>query len=64
MLPTSGDHVREWRERRHWTQAEAARWYGVSDRTWRRWETGETRVPAPVLKRIASTRIATLRRKG
>lgn len=64
MLPTSADHVLAWRERRGWTQAQAARWYGVSVRTWRRWERDEIRVPARVLKRLARTRIATVHRVG
>ena len=34
--------LREWRLRQRWTQADAARWYGCSIRTWRRYETGET----------------------
>lgn len=33
------------------TQAEAAKWYGVSERSWRRWE-ASGRVPLPVMKRV------------
>lgn len=35
---------------RGWTQARAAEWYGVSERTWRRWESHGA--PEHVLKRI------------
>jgi hypothetical protein len=34
-----------------WTQEQAAAWYGVSERTWRRWEA--TGAPQHVLNRIA-----------
>jgi hypothetical protein len=37
---------------RMFTQGLAAQWYGVSERTWRRWESDGA--PAHVLKRIAS----------
>lgn len=63
-LPTSAEHVKAFRDARDWTQAEAASWYGVSVRTWRRYERNETRVPAPLLKRLASTRVATVHRVG
>lgn len=34
-----------------WTQGEAATWYGVSERTWRRWEA--TGAPRHLINRIA-----------
>lgn len=37
---------------KHWTQQQAAAWYGVSVRTWRRYET--VGAPKPVLNRIAA----------
>lgn len=44
--------VFEWRKARGWTQVRAARWYGCSERTWRRWETGELGVPLAVVRRL------------
>lgn len=55
----SGKTLREWR-RAHTednvpiTQAEAAAWYGVHERTWRRYETGEVPVPYFLQKVIFS----------
>lgn len=37
---------------KRWTQAQAAAWYGVSERTWRRYE--GVGAPLPVLTRIAA----------
>lgn len=36
-----------------WTQADAAKWWGCSERTWRRYETGPGRPPLALIKRIA-----------
>lgn len=48
-----GEALRKFRAIRNFTQAQAAAWYGVSERTWRRWEnTGIA--PEPVIKRIVS----------
>ena len=41
-----------WREQRGYSQQDAASWYGVTERTWRRWEAGEVRVPKHVRRRI------------
>lgn len=43
------DKVDQWG--RGMTQPTAAEWYGVHERTWRRWETGEIRVPEHVMRR-------------
>lgn len=40
---------------RGWTQADAARWWGVSERTWRRYETVPGAAPLALIKRIAKT---------
>lgn len=56
MKPTNeiaADLLAIWRKHRGWTQVRAARWYGVTERTWRRWERREVNVPPSVLKRIA-----------
>lgn len=46
-----GKVLRKFRELRAFTQAQAAAWYGVTERTWRRWEnTGIA--PVPVMRRI------------
>lgn len=44
--------LRRFRAVRDFTQAEAAKWYGVSERSWRRWENTGT-APTPLMKRIA-----------
>lgn len=44
--------VRLWRANRGFTQREAAEWYGVTERTWQRYESGERSVPRPLLRRI------------
>lgn len=48
--------LRVWREAMGWTQEEAGLWYGLpitsAGRTWRRWESGERRVPSPLAKRV------------
>lgn len=36
-----------------WYQKDAAAWYGVSERQWRRWENGEVPIPTTVVRRIA-----------
>ncbi len=41
----TGAELRRWRERNHFTQAEAAKWAGVHVRTWIRWETGTSGIP-------------------
>lgn len=43
------------RERRGFTQRQAARWYGVTERSWRRWENGEVRTPRPVVRRVRAS---------
>lgn len=48
-----GAVLRKFRALRNFTQRQAAEWYGVTERTWRRWEnTGVA--PLPVIKRIRS----------
>jgi hypothetical protein len=37
---------------KRWTQAQAAAWYGVTARSWRRYE--RTGAPQPLLNRIAT----------
>lgn len=56
------DELRAWREqhgprdaRGRRTQAAAAAWYGVHERSWRRWENAERRIPQPLVHRIQST---------
>lgn len=57
----TGDTLRRWRvtglqsERKEpMTQEQAAAWYGVHERTWRRWERGEIKVPTPLILRISA----------
>lgn len=47
------EHVHNFRVLRNWTQADAAEWWGVSERTWRRWETPGVVAKRALLKRIA-----------
>lgn len=42
--------LRKWRELRHWTQSDAAKWYGCTLRQWQRYETGETPIPSPLVR--------------
>jgi DNA-binding XRE family transcriptional regulator len=49
------DIVREFRKALGFTQARAAEWYGVDERTWRRWE--RKRPPKHLLKRIITHRV-------
>jgi transcriptional regulator with XRE-family HTH domain len=42
--------LRAWRARRGFTQARAAAWYGVSERSWRRYEAGH--IPPHVHRRF------------
>lgn len=59
--------LRRWREKVGMTQREAGEWYGCppksAERTWRRWERGERRVP-PSLIRMVQTRLVRRARKG
>ena len=43
--------LQKFRAIRGFTQAQAAEWFGVSERTWRRWENTGI-VPVPVMKRV------------
>lgn len=52
----NGLAVLNFRLLRDWTQAEAAAWYGCDERSWRRYETGERRVPVPLMNRIRAWR--------
>ena len=50
------NELRRWRtEVRNWTVEEAAGWWGVDERTWRRYESGERAVPKPLAKRVRSS---------
>ena len=35
-----------------WTQLRAAEWYGVSERQWNRYESGENAIPLALIKRL------------
>ena len=35
-----------------WSQLHSAKWYGVSERQWQRYETGESAIPLPLIKRM------------
>lgn len=48
----SANEVLRFRASRGWTQAQAAKWWGVSVRSWRRWETGASPIPTPLAARI------------
>lgn len=45
--------VHNFRILRNWSQANAAEWWGVHVRTWRRYESPLGTVPPPLMKRIA-----------
>jgi hypothetical protein len=51
--PANGYALRMWRMAQGWTQVQAAEWYGVHERTWRRYEGwGPMYVPDKLNKRI------------
>ncbi len=43
--PLAAAMVREFRLNQRWSQARAAKWFGVHERSWQRWELGERGVP-------------------
>lgn len=54
--------LRRWRMARQyfdrrWTQAYAATFFGVSERTWRRYERGETVIPQWLVRRVVAMRL-------
>ncbi len=50
--------VQLYRMGRKWTQAQAAKWWGCSEREWRRWEKGDATPPPALLMRIAKFKVA------
>jgi len=48
-LTCGPEEIRTARLRAGLTQVEAAKWVGVTSRTWQRWEAGESRIPKAVL---------------
>lgn len=63
MLDTPNEErparLKAWRLHRQWTQGQAALWYGVTERTWRRYERGVTHVPRPLINRIEDAQAKT-----
>lgn len=60
--------LRRWRRARQhfdprWTQEYAATFFGVSERTWRRYERGETHIPQWLVRRVVRLRL-TVRQKA
>jgi len=49
---TPSERVVAFRRGEQWTQVAAAKWYGVDERTWRRYELGERPVPLTLLNWI------------
>jgi hypothetical protein len=51
--PANGHALKLWRMAQGWTQVQAAAWYGVHERTWRRYELwGPMYLPDRLNKRI------------
>jgi DNA-binding transcriptional regulator YiaG len=48
-LTCGPEEIRAARLRAGLTQVEAAKWVGVTSRTWQRWEAGHSRIPKAVL---------------
>lgn len=48
---TEAGVLRQFRQMRGFTQAQAAEWYGVTERSWRRYE-NTNHMPRPLAKRI------------
>jgi transcriptional regulator with XRE-family HTH domain len=57
MPPTevTPEFLRRWRALRGFTQKQAADWYGVSERSWRRYEAGS--IPPHVRRRFTFFRV-------
>ena len=57
--PVPPEELRDWRRKRGWTQAQAARYLGVSQRTIENWEQGyrPMRHPVAMKKLMAQARI-------
>lgn len=47
------DQLRAWRERRRWTQQQAAEATGYSPATWQSWELGRRAIREPLLQMLA-----------
>lgn len=48
-----GDYAYKNNQRKQgWSQVRAADWYGVNERQWRRYETGASAIPLPLVKRL------------
>ena len=48
-----GDYAWKFNQRKlGWSQARAAEWYGVSERQWVRYESGENAIPLSLVKRM------------
>ena len=64
----TGAELKAWRLARGWSQEAAGLWYGLptssAGRTWRRWESGERRIPGPLRWRIQASGDPTMRRAG
>lgn len=45
----------DFRNRKGWTQEEAAEWFGCTARSWSRYETGARKTPQPLVNRIMSS---------
>ena len=66
----TGDELAQWRlqqpgshkirnriePRLGWNQRQAGEWYGVTERQWRRYETGEQPIPRPLINRMRTYR--------
>lgn len=55
--------LREWRVAAKLRQVDAAIFFGVSERTWRRWERGDT-APAPAVARALRATLAPAASRG
>lgn len=52
-LPLDGKELQLWRLQKGWTQQQAAEWYGVNVRTWRRYELqGDRPIPRRLWLRL------------
>ena len=51
----AGDYAWKRNQRKQgWSQVRAASWYGVSERQWKRYESGECRIPLALVKRMVA----------
>ena len=47
-----GEYARNNQRKPGWSQLRAAKWYGVTERTWQRYEAGRSAIPLTLIRRL------------